>query len=1187
MFNAVYINCPTELMVAATILLLVLSFVLKMHERGIYPLRELTQLLRRPWFEAVLLTFFAGGLVQFGATKGTNGTERGELMALLRSPAPAIMPVAVDSAGFSTPANLPPVTNLCCWGIEREDETVSLGIAWPPEMSFTNDCIDIFGCHRLASNGWWRLAQLDVGQIGSNAIVELAYADLPTNAMQMSAFYRLASQDDSDGDGLTDKVEEWILGTDPKLSDTDDDGLLDGEESALGVNPVLLDSDADGVCDGDEVGYLRVANRFVWHDTSALAPTYNTGYMYEEAGTGISSWWCQVTSRPMYSSHVVCGLPLSSVIAFETGYIAFSSDGDSHMWVFPPGPTALDQDVFNSGSIMVAAYWNQSYLYNGNTNSYIKAGTVSDGTFVVEFHDVRKAPYSALGMTYQVSVPSGTGNVIRVSYLSSDCWMDGDGAVVGVQNKRIVTSGGYYNLTWNFAEMGPILPRTTIEFHLGIGTDPLAADSDADGLDDGAERALGTTPTHADSDGDGLADGMEVSVGLDPRLTDTDGDGLKDGWEVANGLDPLVAEGVDGASADLDNDGLSNSQEQDRGTDPWNDDSDGDGFIDGVEVNTYGTDPTKVDTDADGLSDFYEVEHGLNPTYKDSDGDGMADGWEVENGLDPQNATEADGASGDVDHDGLCNYNEFQLGCDPGKEDSDGDGVSDYHEICNGSDPTDWADQGVASGSFPDRGMTFNVNGDYAAWRMTIAGRGPIDYQSDTVSMASPGAGSEKMKILKKGNSYRLTMKWLNSNGHTNPNWYCWQAKVNGLPATASYQSYTTTRLAGNEIVCGSGWMAENHDGLLTSHVHTCDGAGGNVAEGLEALLHVYKCEITVCNPDDESWTEIEQSRVLLDDEDLKVKIKISPAIPTFDLCRQIMGSNVVVATSGTCPDGAAVPIAAAEFVNFSSHSEIKLTKTREQLSALGLLPSQDEDGVEEMAAYDVGTLAGSGGSDLSDCFAFEQMAKACRGRVTNELSLTLDANPPTSGPSESFFKAAGAEVLTVFYGGVRSAKRQIMNQADYFYYSGHGHHRFGMVDDFVPDIVSDYWRKDLDCVIFAGCSVLDINDYNNNFLNPEGVWDPEDHAASPGKLWEVKGPSVLLGYNYHAPQDSTHAPERIVRAWLAFRQEMGDVDAWMKANDNANGRNACAIVKNEKYVYSKKILPRWYRKVEVRKENW
>ena len=1194
MLKTIYLSWCADLMVVVTIILFILSFIFKMHEWGISPLREMTRLVRRPWFEAVLLAFFVGGLVQYGSTKGTNGTDRSELMGLMRSPAPTVVPIAADSTGFSIPTNFPPITNLCFWGIERGDETVSLGIAWPPAMSFTNDCIDIFGCHRLTSNGWWRLAHLDVSQIESNAIVEFAYADLPTNAMQASAFYRLASQDDFDGDGLTDKVEEWVLGTDPFSSDTDNDGLSDAAEVDFEADPRSEDSDLDGLSDGDEVGHIRVADCFVWYDTSALSPTYNTGYWYEEMGMGISSWWCQATSRPIYSSHNVIGLPLSYLTAFETGYIAFSSVGDYNGWIFPPGPTALNRDVYNSGSILVAAYWNESYLCKGDANSYIKAGTVSDGTYVVEFHDVRTAPYSTIGMTYQVSIPSGTGNVIRVSYLSSDYWMDGEGAVVGVQNKRIATANGYYNLTWNFSERGPILPQTTIEYHLGYGTNPLKADSDLDGLDDGAEVSLGTIPTVSDSDGDGIPDGTEVSGGTNPRSSDTDGDGLKDGWEAANGLNPLVAEGVDGASADLDNDGLTNSQEQYRGTDPWNDDSDGDGLTDGVEVNTYGTNPTKIDTDADGLSDSYEIDHGLKPLYKDSDGDGMTDGWEVENGLDPLSATGGDGASGDADLDGLCNYDEFQLGCDPNNMDSDGDGVSDYQEICNGSDPADGTDRGVPTANFPNRGMLFNVYGDYAAWRMTIAGRGPIDYQSDTVSMTSPGAGNEKMKILKKGNSYRLTMKWLNSNGHTNPNWYCWQAKVNGLPVTASYRSYTSTRLSGNEIVYGPGWMAENADGLLTDHVHTYEGAGGNVAEGLEALLHVYKCEITICNPDDESWTEIEQSRVLLDNEDLKIKIKISPTIQTLDLCKLVMGSNVVVSTSGTCPNGAEIPITDIEFSAYGTYSEIRMTRTRTQMIALGLLPSQNEDDVGEMASYDVGTLDGNEGSDLTDCFAFEQIALAYRGRASKERTLTLNSNPPNSEPSESFFKAAGAEVLAVTYGGVQSAKRQVMNQADYFYYSGHGHHKWGMVDDFEPSVILDHWKKDLDCVIFAGCSVLDINDYNNNFLNPDGVWNPGDHAASPGKLWESKGPSVLLGYNYYAPQDSTHAPERIARSWVNLRQSMGDVDAWMEANDNKSGRNACAIVKDSKYVYFKRTRHKFfsqrfstYEKIEVRKEHW
>lgn len=1049
--------------VACLGILIAMTLAAWLRTEAVRPRTRLSESFRRFWLGFPLLLLFVCGLVQYGSTKGTGGAAAERSAAGgLRIPAPTVAPSASDLTDSLLPADIPPMTNLCLWGIERGNESVALGLAWPSSMLFANGRIDVFGNYRLTGGGWWRLAQLDVSRAVSNAVVEFAYADLPTNAMRTTAFYRLASQDDADGDGLSDGVEEWVLGTDSRQADTDGDGIPDGEEIDLGSSPLSADSDGDGIRDGDEVGYIRVADGFTWYDTSALGRTYNTGYWYEEKGIGISSWWCQAVSCAI-PSRVLCGLSLTSLMVYETGYIAFSAVGDDSGWIFPPSPTALNRNVMNSGSILVAAYWNESYLCKGDTNSYVCAGTVADGSYVVEFHDVRDAPYSRRGMTYQVCVPGGTGNVVRVSYLASDYWMDGEGAVVGVQNRRISTTNGYYNMTWDFSERGPILPQTTVEYHLGYGTNPLVRDSDADGLDDGLELSIGTSPS-------------------------------------------------------------------------------------------------RPDTDGDSLTDSYEVDHGLNPSSGDTDGDGMPDGWEVGNNLNPRSAEGRDGASGDSDRDGLCNYDEFQLECDPNAVDSDGDGVSDFLEIRNGSNPADGTDRGVPSADFPFRALSFNVYGDYAAWRMTIAGRGPDDHRTEDVSMASPGASNEKLKILRKGNSYRLTMEWLNSDGHTNPSWYCWQAKVDGLPMSASYQSYTTTRLPGNEIVYGRGWMAENEDGLLTAHIHAREGGGGNVAEGLEALLHVYRCEVAVCAPGGEAWEEMEESRVLLDDEDLRISIRITPAIPTLDLCRSIMGSNVVASTSGTCPDGVAIPIVPSEFTNCGTHSEIRMMRTRAQLVELGLLPSQDEDGVDEMASYDVGTLAGVDGSDLSDSLAFEGMALAHRGRASNERTLTLDFTPPNSELSESFFKAAGAEVLSVSYGGVQSARRQIMNQADYFYYSGHGHHRWGTVDDFEPGDVADYWRKDLDCVIFAGCSVLDINDYNNNFLSRSGVWDPEDHTASPGRKWaEVRGPVSFLGYAYTAPRD-TQGADRIACEWVANRRTMGDVAAWMKANDNRNGRNACTI---------------------------
>ncbi len=58
---------------------------------------------------------------------------------------------------------------------------------------------------------------------------------------------------DTDKDGLDD-VRERELGTNPKISDTDNDGLIDGDEVIIWkTNPLNPDTDGDGYTDGTEV----------------------------------------------------------------------------------------------------------------------------------------------------------------------------------------------------------------------------------------------------------------------------------------------------------------------------------------------------------------------------------------------------------------------------------------------------------------------------------------------------------------------------------------------------------------------------------------------------------------------------------------------------------------------------------------------------------------------------------------------------------------------------------------------------------------------------------------------------------------------------------------------------------------------------------------------------------------------
>jgi hypothetical protein len=380
------------------------------------------------------------------------------------------------------------------------------------------------------------------------------------------------------------------------------------------------------------------------------------------------------------------------------------------------------------------------------------------------------------------------------------------------------------------------------------GGDPNKADTDEDGLIDGREVALGTGVAVADTDGDGLSDGAEDTLSTDPRRMDSDGDGLSDGWEVANNFNPLTPSGSTGeAAADTDGDGLTNLQEVQLGTNPRLADTDGDGLNDGAEV-AAGTNPANGDTDGDGLDDRYETETaGLDPLRPDSDRDGMPDGWEVANDLDPTSAVGADGADGDLDGDGLSNLDEYRNNCNPRVRDTDGDGVNDNVEVANGSDPADASDCGIKPSEDKFREINFNITGDWAAWDLSIEGLGPVDRRTIHVTMGAPDAPATTTARLRKNNSYRLSMKWLNCDGHDDSSsapWYCWQAKIDGKPTAQTFNDYSSTRKEGvANLIVGTGWIAENEDGLLTAHIHENSERGGNVAEGKTALLHVFDIE--------------------------------------------------------------------------------------------------------------------------------------------------------------------------------------------------------------------------------------------------------------------------------------------------------------------------------------------------------
>jgi hypothetical protein len=135
-------------------------------------------------------------------------------------------------------------------------------------------------------------------------------------------------------------------------------------------------------------------------------------------------------------------------------------------------------------------------------------------------------------------------------------------------------------------------------------TDPTDADTDDDGLIDGAE----------DADHDGHVDAGET----DPLNADTDGDGILDGTErgiVTPNKDTDVTKKHFVADAD-----------PSTVTDPTDADTDDDGLIDGAEdldhdgeVDPRESDPNNPDTDGDGLLSFSDFCLGLSGIFRGSD----------------------------------------------------------------------------------------------------------------------------------------------------------------------------------------------------------------------------------------------------------------------------------------------------------------------------------------------------------------------------------------------------------------------------------------------------------------------------------------------------------------------------------------------------------------------------------------
>jgi len=243
-------------------------------------------------------------------------------------------------------------------------------------------------------------------------------------------------------------------------------------------------------------------------------------------------------------------------------------------------------------------------------------------------------------------------------------------------------------------------------------------DADGDGLDNQTETALRSDPLDADSDDDGLTDGAESAPSadtdgdgvrniLDP---DGDGDGVFDGTEsgvTVPSPDTDVVAGFFVPDADPSTTTSPRDRDSDNGgASDGTEDQNGDGEVDPGETDPNDpSDDGGPDSDGDGLLDAQETAIGTDPEQADSDGDGIDDFIETDGG-DPVNSdggAHIDALDPDSDDDGLAD-------ADEGTGDSDGDEVGDWRDPDDDDDGIDTAAEVADAGDLGDD----DVDGDQA-----------------------------------------------------------------------------------------------------------------------------------------------------------------------------------------------------------------------------------------------------------------------------------------------------------------------------------------------------------------------------------------------------------------------------------------------------------------------------------------
>jgi streptogramin lyase len=348
---------------------------------------------------------------------------------------------------------------------------------------------------------------------------------------------------DYDNDGLTD-IAEYVHGTDPTMTDTDDDGLSDGIEiNTYGTDPTKTDTDDDGMPDGWEVQYgldplINDASGDADGDGYTNLEEYNTGRVPNIPDV----------ATPTFS-------PAPGIYTSGQSVTISCSTTDASIYYTTNGSDPTDSSTLYTGAIDVTATTTikaKAYKTDWATSETGSAAYTITGT-------VATPVFSPAAGTYI------TGQSVTITCSTSEAAIryTTDGSEPS-ESSTSYSAPISVNATTTLKAKAYKTDWVTSEIATAVYT---ILDSDNDMMNDEWEISYFGDLNHdggADSDSDGLTDLEEYQNNTEPTEIDTDDDGMPDGWEVDYGLDPLVND----ASGDADGDGYANLQEYQSGTPP-------------------------------------------------------------------------------------------------------------------------------------------------------------------------------------------------------------------------------------------------------------------------------------------------------------------------------------------------------------------------------------------------------------------------------------------------------------------------------------------------------------------------------------------------------------------------------------------------------------------------------------------